>query len=120
MAFEIKIADVKDGVSPFREFILSLDTKAKNGNKQAKALLKRIYFIMDRVEEMGTRAGSPWTDHLDDEIWEMRPMRYRILFSIDSNEVLILTYFMKKTQKTPPREIERAKTVLKNWHEQKG
>ena len=48
--------------------------------------------------------------------WELRPLRDRILFAyVKDNTFLLLTYFIKKTQKTPAREIERAKkrTVLK-------
>lgn len=120
MTFEIIFADEIDGVSPFEEFLLDLNRRAKQGNKQAKSLLRKIYFIMDLVEERGTRIGSPWTDHIKDMIWEMRPMRYRILFAADGREILILTYFLKKTEKTPPREILRAERVLERWYREKG
>ena len=51
--------------------------------------------------------------HLEGEIWELRPLRDRILFAawIDNSFVLLHT-FMKKTQKTPKSEIEKAKKEL--------
>ena len=47
------------------------------------------------------RAGQPYIKHLDAEIWELRPLRDRILFVawLDGSFVL-LHPFVKKTQKT--------------------
>jgi phage-related protein len=56
----------------------------------------------------GTGA-EPYIKHLDGEIWELRPTRDRILFAAwDGSGFVLLHHFMKKTQKTPKREIERA------------
>jgi len=65
------------------------------------------------LSEHGTQAGEPYIKHLDGEIWELRPLRDRILFVawVNGNYVL-LHQFMKKTQKTPAREIEKAKREL--------
>ena len=54
----------------------------------------------------------------EDEIWELRPLRNRILFVawVDGSFVL-LHHFVKKTQKTPRREIEKAKRELKDLKE---
>ena len=54
----------------------------------------------------------------EDEIWELRPLRNRILFVawFDGSFVL-LHHFVKKTQKTPRREIEKAKRELKDLKE---
>lgn len=51
--------------------------------------------------------------HLDGEIWELRPMNGRILFAAwHKCSYVLLHYFTKKTQKTPRREIEKAKREL--------
>ena len=62
------------------------------------------------LSQHGTRAGEPYIKHLDAEIWELRPLRDRVLFVawIDGSFVL-LHHFMKKTQKIPRKEIEQAK-----------
>ena len=64
------------------------------------------------------RAGQPYIKHLDAEIWELRPLRDRILFVawLDGSFVL-LHHFVKKTQKTPRREIEKAKRELQDLKE---
>ena len=56
--------------------------------------------------------------HLEGEIWELRPLRDRILFVawLDGSFVL-LHHFVKKTQKTPRREIDKAKRELKDLKE---
>ena len=56
--------------------------------------------------------------HLEDEIWELRPLRDRILFVawVDGSFVL-LHHFVKKT---PRRKIEKAKRELKDLKERGG
>lgn len=60
----------------------------------------------------------PFVRHLQDEIWELRPLRDRILFVAGSEEsYYLLHHFIKNTQKTPRREILRAKKELKEIKE---
>ena len=43
-------------------------------------------------------------------------MRDRILFAYwDNNKFIILSQFVKRTQKTPKREIEKAKSYLEDY-----
>ena len=35
---------------------------------------------IELLSQHGTRAGQPYIKHLDAEIWELRPLRDRILF----------------------------------------
>lgn len=64
----------------------------------------------------GCKIGEPYIKHLEDEIWELRPLRDRILFAyFDNNEFILLSIFMKKTQKTPKSEIQKAKRILKDY-----
>ena len=67
---------------------------------------------------MGLELVNPILNNLEDEIWELGPLRDRILFVawIDGSFVL-LHHFVKKTQKTPRREIEKAKRELKDLKE---
>lgn len=45
------------------------------------------------------------------EIWELRPGNNRIFyFFCDNNSFVLLHSFRKKTQKTPRREISKAKS----------
>ncbi len=56
--------------------------------------------------------------HLNGDIWELRPLRDRILFvAWDNDGFILLHQFMKKTRKTPAREIEKAKRELADLKE---
>jgi len=66
----------------------------------------------------GIQAGEPYLKHLDGEIWELRPIRDRILFAAWTNDgFILLHHFIKKTQKTPSREVEQAKRELEDFKE---
>ena len=62
--------------------------------------------------------GEPYIKHIDGDIWELRPIRDRILFAEwTGSSFLLISHFVKKTQKTPPREIKKAKRLLKAYRE---
>lgn len=49
------------------------------------------------------------------EIWELRAGRYRLLFGVISGNAIITRIFLKKTQKTPKKEINLAIKRLKEY-----
>ena len=56
-----------------------------------------------------------------DDIWELRPGNNRVLFFYHKDDTYVLLHhFRTKTQKTPPREIERAKSERDDWISRKG
>lgn len=56
--------------------------------------------------------------YIDNDIWELRPLRDRILFAyFENNSFILLNMFMKKTRKTPQKEIDKAKRLLKDWRD---
>ena len=76
--------------------------------------LKQISLYIQSLEDNGTRLNENITKHLDDDIWELRPGNNRVLylylyFYFKDDTFALLHQFRKKTQKTPKREIERAK-----------
>ena len=86
---------------------------AQKKDKDSRIKLNKIRDYIKVLSEYGTQVGEPYIKHLDGEIWELRPLRDRILFVgwIQGSYVL-LHQFVKKTQKTPAREIERARREL--------
>jgi len=48
--------------------------------------------------------------HIDGSIYELRPNRHRIMYAEDKskNRFVLLSAFLKNTQKTPPEEIKKA------------
>lgn len=92
------------------EYIAEL---AQKKDKDSRIKLNKIRDYIKVLSEYGTQAGEPYIKHLDGEIWELRPLRDRILFIGWANGSYVLLHqFMKKTQKTPAREIEKAKREL--------
>lgn len=100
----------KNGNEPVIKYMTEL---SKKKDKDSRIKLNKIGDHIEMLRNYGTQAGEPYIKHLDGEIWELRPLRDRILFVawIDGGYVL-LHQFMKKTQKTPKREIEKAKREL--------
>ena len=43
-----------------------------------------------------------------------------MFFYFKDNTFVLLHYFRKKTQKTPRREVERAKSEMDDWRSRKG
>lgn len=97
----------KNGNEPVKEYLAELAAKK---DKDSRIKLNKIRDYMRTLSEYGTQAGEPYIKHLDGEIWELRPLRDRILFvGYVNGSYVLLHQFMKKTQKTPKREIEQAK-----------
>ena len=87
-------------------------------DKNARVNLNKIIAYIDLLCEKGTRIGEPVTKHLEDDIWELRPIDNRILFAYyKDNQFLLLHQFIKKTNKTPQREIKQAKRNLTDYIE---
>lgn len=97
----------RSGNEPVKEYLAELAAKK---DKDSRIKLNKIRDYMRTLSEYGTQAGEPYIKHLDGEIWELRPLRDRILFvGYVNGSYVLLHQFMKKTQKTPKREIEQAK-----------
>ena len=63
--------------------------------------------LWEFLESLRVKAA---TNNLDNDIWKLRPGNNRVLYFYFKNDTFVLLHqFRKKTQKTPKREIERAK-----------
>jgi len=74
------------------------------------------------VELIGThgleKVREPLVKHLDGELWEIRVsgrdgISRAIYVTASGRRVIVLRVFVKKTQKTPPREIRLARQRAK-------
>lgn len=112
-----KVSFYKDqnGKEPVRELLIEL---SKKKDKDSRINFNKIRDYIKILSEHGTRAGEPFVKHLEGDIWELRPMRNRILFfAYDGETFVLLSHFVKKTQKTPKSEIEKAKSLMKDYLE---
>lgn len=111
--YNIEIYETKNGKSDIKDYIRNLQA---HNNKENNIKLNKILAYTRMLREKGLALGTPYIKHIDSEIWELRPLRDRILFAYFNNtKIVLLTYFMKKTQKTPVKEIERAKRYLEDY-----
>jgi len=93
--------------SIFMEPVLDyLKKLAQKGDKDSRIKLNKINDYIQILSEYGTQAGEPYIKHLTGDIWELRPIKDRILHQ-----------FMKKTQKTPTKEVEQAKREFADLQE---
>lgn len=113
--FIIEFYETADGISELWDFLIDLQMKAVS-NKDARIQHKQITQYIQLLEDHGTRLGENFTKHLDEDIWELRPGSNRILFFYHKDNTYVLLHqFRKKTQKTPRREIEKAKAERDDW-----
>lgn len=112
MAFEIEFYKMKDGKEPVVDFLDSLDDK----------MAAKLVGLMEVLEEKGTELRMPYSEYLDDGIFELRCKQgsniTRVLYFFYIGKKIIATNgFVKKTQKTPPKELKLAKERRADWLE---
>ena len=92
-----------------------LNELVKKKDKDSRIKLNKIRDYVKVLRIYGTCAGKPYIKHIDGDIWELRPLRDRIFFvAWVNNSFVLLHQFMKKTQKTPKREIKQAQKEYNN------
>ena len=108
--FDVFFYKDRNGRSPVLEYIQELTNKS---DKDSRIKANKILEYIDYLQKTGNRAKEPFVKHLGGDIWELRPIRDRILYAAwDGKKFILLHYFKKDTQKTPRREIEQAKRNL--------
>lgn len=105
------------GYSPVRELIELLEA---DNSKEGRITLRKLYYQIERIENKGTRAGAGITKHIKGDIWELRPAKYRIFYIVDGDQIYLLNWFRKETNKTPASEIQKAENLFKDWKEYHG
>lgn len=83
-----------------------------------KGILANFLHIAEMMETLGPALGSPYTKPLGDGLFEIRAKGQegisRTFFCLVKNrEIVILHSFIKKSQKTPKKEMKIARKRLK-------
>lgn len=110
--FKAEFYKNENGRKPAREFVLSLEPKMK----------AKMFHLIDVLEEYGNELREPYSSPLGDGIFELRckvgsDITRVLYFFYYEGRIVITNGFVKKTQKTPPREIEIAKECRKKFLE---
>ena len=104
-----------DGKCPVRDFLDSLPGKAA----------QKATWVLNLVEDLDVVPSTYFKKLVStEEIWECRIQlgsnAYRIFCFFDGHSVVVLTHgLIKKTRKTPQREIERAKAYRMDYFQRK-
>ena len=95
------------------ELIKYFERLQKSKNKDDRIKVNKIRMYMKLLEEYGLQLNEPYIKKITKDIWELRPLRDRFLFAYWKEErFIILSHFLKQTQKTPKKEIEKAEKIL--------
>jgi len=97
--------ETEDGEVPAEDFLVKLDKKMRA--KMTRAMIA--------LRGLGPELREPYSKHLDNGIFELRARVgsniSRVLYFFIVGKRAIITHgFIKKTQKTPPSEINKAKS----------
>jgi phage-related protein len=110
--FVIEFYESGKGDVPAEEFLLNLDIKMR----------AKILGIMGILQEKGNQLREPYSKHLEDGIFEIRgkvgtDISRVLYFFYYDGKIIFTNGFVKKTQKTPKSEIDKAKVYRKEYIE---
>ena len=113
--YEIVFFTKEDGSQPAREFIDSLSLKMQS----------RLIKIIAMLREYGGQVRMPYSEYLQDGIFQIRAQQEgnitRVLYFFNDGQKVILTNgFTKKTPRTLPAEIERAKRYRAEYQQKEA
>ena len=92
--YEINFYQDKNGKEPVKDYLIKL---SKKNDKDSRIKLNKIQDYIQALSEYGTRIGTPYVKHLEEDIWELRPLKNRILFfGWNGNKFIKLHHFIKK------------------------
>ena len=108
--FNVEFYSAQDGKEPVSDFLDTLDQKMR----------AKMVSLLELLGEKGTSLRMPYSSYLEDGIFELRCTqgnnisRVLYFFYIDK-QIVVTNGFIKKTQKTPRKEIELAKSRRSDW-----
>jgi len=98
------------GTEPVRRWLKSLYPSHK------KAIGEDI-----KTVQFGWPLGMPLVEKIEPYLWEVRTKVpngiARILFTVDGHMMILLHGFIKKTRKIPQKELDTARSRLKQYQE---
>ena len=113
--FTIEFYETAAGERSAEEFLDALDVKMRG----------KLVMTLKVLQEQGNRLREPYSKHLEDGIFEVRgkvgsDISRVLYFFYYGGRIILTNGFIKKTQKTPRGEIEKAKLYRKDFMERFG
>ena len=103
MEFEIDLYETETGACPVAKFLSKLPSKLRG----------KVTTYLEKLEEGGPYLGEPYTRHLRGDLFELRcnfgSDSVRLVFFYHQHNTIVVTNaFLKKSQRTPIRELNLA------------
>lgn len=113
--YTIEFYKGENGDEPAKNFIKSLNPK----------MIAKVLKIIELLELNGLSLRLPYSEHLEDGIFEIRAKHgsdiTRVLyFFVVGRKIILTNGFVKKTQKTPRKELEKAKKFRREYERRCG
>jgi len=92
------------GPQPRQDFLIPLDPRTQ----------RRFRWSIEQFRSRNVRARAPLVRHLEDKLWELREESqtnsYRMIyFFFSGRRIVFLHAFQKKTDRTPPADLDVAR-----------
>jgi phage-related protein len=101
----------ESGNQPVRDFLLE---RTRDDRKEIGSDIFKV--------QQGFPMGKPFVEKIDADLWEVRSSLpdgiCRVFFTVYRQTMILLHSFIKKTQKTPLKEIKTAKNRLQEFRRQ--
>jgi phage-related protein len=98
-AWEVVLYSSKDGRD---SVVKEIDNFGENDST-------KVYKVVELLKTYGHSVLETHIKHINGKIWEIKIDRYRVLYFLYENQhYILIRAFMKKTQKTPQKEIKLA------------
>lgn len=114
--YDIEVYKTESGNAPYEDFL-----KKEILKKHKIHEMSEIQLYINKLKEHGFLINERFKHEaikpIKDKIYELRPGRNRILFFFfnERGEFVLLHGFVKRTPKTPQREIENAQSEYKDY-----
>lgn len=97
------------GRCPMDEFLDEINVKAR----------AKVMRWIGKLEAVGPDLPRPYADPVRGKIRELRLVfasdQYRCLYFFDGRKIILTHGFIKKTEKVPENEIERAENMMREY-----
>ena len=110
MDFQVVFYRRADGSEPIREFMDALRPKLRS----------KMVGDLAKLEQHNIELREPYAKHMGKGLFELRNDIVRAFyFFYEGRRIIVTNGFVKKTNKTPRLELERARRYKRDWEERR-
>ncbi|WP_373842508.1 type II toxin-antitoxin system RelE/ParE family toxin [Limosilactobacillus sp.] len=116
--YEIIFYEDKNGNSETFNYFKKI---SQSKQKQNKAIYIKMRHQINMLRALGPMLHTPQSKKLKGyryQLWELRPMPERVFYGIwKENTFILLNHYTKKKDKTDPKQVAKALSMLDDWYE---